>query len=69
MRDVLKAKFATKGLVLKDDGSLYRGEELIAQNVTITEDWFDCISFNFDLVVEGIDFGMPIHAVRPHTLH
>jgi hypothetical protein len=68
MRDILKAKFATKGLVLKDDGSLYRGDELIAQNVTITDDGFDCISFNFDLLVDNVDFGMPIHAI-PHTLH
>lgn len=69
MRDILKAKFATKGLVLKDDGSLYRGDELIAQNVIVTDDdGFDCISFSFDLLVDNVDFGMPIHAV-PSTLH
>lgn len=65
-RDILKAKFATKGFDLRDDDSLYQGEELVARDVHVVEENIDCIAFEFDLVNENIDFGMPITSAVLH---
>lgn len=65
-RDILKARFATKGLDLRDDDCLYRNDKLIATDVHVVEDGHDCIAFEFDLVAEDIEFGKP--TISP-TLH
>lgn len=65
-RDILKAKLKTKGFDLRDDNSIYQGDELIAQDVHITVDDIDCIAFDFNLIASDVDLGMPIKSVTMH---
>lgn len=59
-QEILKYKFLTKGCDLREDGSLYKKDRLIAKNVHVTEDTFDSIVFTMDLIDNKYDFGCEI---------
>jgi len=67
-RDVLKARLLTQGIVLEDDNCLYRDGVLIANDVNLIEGDADCIAFEFDLINDTTDIGMPMKPVAK-TLH